>query len=276
MLSADRVGYRVEGRWLVRDVSMRVEPGEFWVIAGANGSGKSTLIRMLSGELQPASGTVTLEETPVLSMATEDLARIRACLAQEMNTGFPFTAYEVTLMGRTPWRGGWAFSENDHRIAVDAMGRQGVSELAQRTYPTLSGGEKRRVDMARVAAQQPRLLLLDEPTNHLDALHQIELMIWCRRFLDAGGCIVAVLHDLNLASAYADRMLLLNGGALAASGDPEAVLTPENIRTCFGLECVIWRHPSGCPWVVPVGAADSTTKESPVWGLTSSHQGATL
>ncbi len=276
MLSADRVGYRVEGRWLVRDVSLQVEPGEFWVIAGANGSGKSTLVRMLSGELQPASGTVTLEGTPVSSIAVEDLARVRACLAQEMNTGFPFTAYEVTLMGRTPWRGGWAFSAEDHRITADAMGRLGVSELAQRTYPTLSGGEKRRVDMARVAAQQPRLLLLDEPTNHLDALHQIELMIWCRQFADEGRCIVAVLHDLNLASAYADRMLLLNGGKSAAMGDPESVLTPDNIRTCFGLECVIWRHPSGCPWVVPIGSAHSNTEESPTWGLAPLQQGVTL
>ncbi|MCL4692094.1 MAG: heme ABC transporter ATP-binding protein [Candidatus Hydrogenedentes bacterium] len=276
MLSVDRVGYRVESRWLVRDVSLHADPGEFWVIAGANGSGKSTLVRMLSGELEPASGTVTLEGTPVSTIAIEELARIRACLAQEMNTGFPFTAYEVTLMGRTPWHGGWAFSGEDHRVAAGAMGDLGVTDLAQRTYPTLSGGERRRVDMARVAAQQPRLLLLDEPTNHLDALHQIELMVWCRQFADEGGCVVAVLHDLNLAASYADRMLLLNSGKSAALGDPESVLTPENIRTCFGLECVIWRHPSGCPWVVPIGAANSSTKESPVWGLTTSHQGVTL
>jgi iron complex transport system ATP-binding protein len=274
MLSARNLGYRVGARWLVRDATLHVAPGEFLVIAGANGAGKSTLLRMLSGELTPHTGDVTLNDRPLSAYTLQDLACVRACLAQDATTSFPFTAFEVALMGRTPWRGAWSYSREDRRIASECMDRVGVGSLANRTYPTLSGGEQRRVDMARVATQQPQLLLLDEPTNHLDARHQIDLMEWCRGFIREGGSVIAVLHDLNLASAHADRILLLCDGRPEACGPPEEVLTPDNLRTCFKLECVIWRHPSGCPWVVPVGAANSTTNPSRAWELTA-KQGAT-
>ncbi|MCC6487231.1 MAG: heme ABC transporter ATP-binding protein [Candidatus Hydrogenedentes bacterium] len=274
MLKAENLGYRVGTRWLVNDVSLHVEPGEFWVIGGANGAGKSTLLRLLSGELAPHSGHVELKGTPLRAYEPRALARLRACLAQDLSASFPFTAYEVALMGRIPWQGQWASRPHDHYIAKEALAEAGVAHLESRDYPSLSGGERRRVDMARTIAQEPKLLLLDEPTNHLDAKHQIELMEWCWRHTRQGGCAVAVLHDLNLAARFADRILLLKDGHAAALGTPEEVLTPENLRACFNLECVIWRHPSGCPWVVPVDTAQTPRFHPPVARCNAGLQGA--
>ena len=156
------------------------------------------------------------------------------------------------MMGRSPWKGSWFESARDHEITRTALLEADAAHLERRLYPSLSGGERTRVDMARVAAQEPSLLLLDEPTNHLDARHQLALMAWRAAFTEQGGAIVAVLHDLNLAARHADRVLLLDAGRVAAVGTPDDVLTADNLRAYYHLECVIWRHPSGCPWVVPV------------------------
>jgi len=252
MLRTRKLGYRAGPRWLVRDIELMVDPGEFVVIVGANGAGKSTLLKLLSGELIPHTGEIHLNGKPLPAYAPRELARIRACLAQERGAPFPFTVYDVAMMGRAPWKGSWFESSRDHSVTRAALTAADAMQLSERLYPSLSGGERTRVDMARVAAQEPTLLLLDEPTNHLDTRHQLALMAWRRAYTEQGGAVIAVLHDLNLAARHADRIVLLHEGRVVAMGPPDEVLTEENLRRYYDLECVIWRHPSGCPWVVPV------------------------
>jgi iron complex transport system ATP-binding protein len=254
MLEVEHVGYRAGNRWLLSAVSFELRAGECLVVVGPNGAGKSTLLKLLSGEYPLHTGRVALLGKPLSGYAPEPLARLRASLSQERSTVFPFTAHEVVLIGRTPWQSGWANRPRDLEVVRQALERTGVAHLATRQYPTLSGGEKARVDMARIAAQEPRMLLLDEPANHLDVRQQFEIMHWCRCHAAEGGGVVAVLHDLNLAARHADRILLLREGRAVAFGTPEEVLTADNLQRHFNLECVIWRHPSGCPWVVPLGA----------------------
>lgn len=262
MLEAKGLGFRAGDRWLLRDVSFRVRPGQCWVVAGANGAGKSTLLRLLSGACPPHEGRVLLEGKPLADCPPRALARVRAFLAQERNTVFPFTVYEMALMGRIPWQEGWSLRPRDEAIARRALERTGMAPFARRAYSSLSGGERSRVDMARVSAQEPRLLLLDEPTNHLDTRHQFDLMDRCREHAADGGAVIAVLHDLNLAARHADRILLLHRGRTAAVGTPDEVLTEDNMRRYFCLDCVIWRHPAGCPWVVPTGPAAEEPQRS--------------
>lgn len=254
MLSAKDVGYRVNGTWLVRDVSFDARPGEFWAVLGANGAGKSTLLRLLSGELRAHAGSVEYGGCSIDSHDPRQLASIRGCLAQERQSSFPYTAFEMAMMGRLPWQATWFTSPKDRETAHRSLERCGAGHLEARLYPSLSGGEKSRVDMARVFSQEPQVLLLDEPTNHLDPQHQFALLRLCREHADQGGLVIAVLHDLNLAACHADALLVLHNGAQAACGTPEEVLTPETIESCFDLECVIWRHPNGGPWVVPLNA----------------------
>ncbi len=252
MLEVRNVSYRAGGRWILRGVSFHVRRGEVWAVIGANGAGKSTLLRLVSGELSPHSGEVYCMGRALRDYSPVDIARQRACLSQERHTVFPFTTREVVEMGRIPWQAGGKRRTHEATIVTRAMERAGVAHLRERLYPTLSGGEKTRVDLARAMAQEPKVLLLDEPTNHLDGSHQLGLLNWCREQAATGGCVVTVLHDINLASRVADRILLLDAGAVAAIGTPEEVVTDETMRRHFAMDCVIWRHPSGCPWVVPI------------------------
>lgn len=264
MLEARNVSYRAGNRWLLRDVSFEVRRGEVWAVIGANGAGKSTLLRLLSGELRPHSGEIYCMGRALQDYSPVAIAQLRACLSQERHAVFPFTAAEVVEMGRMPWRGKRRNRNRDAASVTRAMDRAGVAHLRERLYPTLSGGEKARVDLARVMAQEPKVLLLDEPTNHLDGRHQQELLKWCREHASTGGSVVAVLHDINLASRIADGMLLLEAGVAAAKGRPEEVVTVETMRRHFAMDCVIWRHPSGCPWVVPVDAIHRKPAVSPL------------
>jgi len=253
MLDVQDAGYAVRGKWLVREVSLHASAGEFVAVVGANGSGKSTLLRLLSGELSAHGGEVRIDGVPLAAHGPGELARLRACLAQVRQASFPFTGHEIAMMGRLPWQQGWGERAEDHAAVALALDLADAAPFAERTYPTLSGGEQTRVDLARTLAQEPRLLLLDEPTNHLDVQHQLALMDVCKDHARNGGIVVAVLHDLNLAARHADRMLMLHEGRAVACGAPETVLTCENLRRYFGLECEVWRHPAGCPWVVPTG-----------------------
>ncbi|GMW02784.1 MAG: hemin import ATP-binding protein HmuV [Candidatus Hydrogenedentota bacterium] len=254
MLEAVQTGYRAHnGQWLLRRVSLSVQPGRFYAIAGANGAGKTTLLRLLCGEMPPSEGCVTWQGRSVATISARQMARTRACLGQNHEGQFPFTAYEVALMGRTPHLQGAYESAEDHAIVRAVMDETDVSALANRHYPTLSGGEATRTHVARILAQDTAVVLLDEPTNHLDLRRQVEtLSMFRRKTAQSGMAVVAVLHDLNLASLYADELLVLQKGVTVTQGAPRDVLTPELVRDAFGLQCVVWQHPSGCPWVVPV------------------------
>lgn len=253
MLEARSLSFRMGRRDLLEGVSFALEAGEVLGVLGPNGAGKTTLLRLLSGEERPSRGEVRLLGRPLGAYTALELARLRAVLTQRRDLNFPFTAYEVAFLGRLPHLEARAEGPRDHQATAHALGLAQAQALAQRSYPTLSGGEGSRVDLARVLAQEPRLLLLDEPTNHLDPRHQVEVLQLCRRLAGEGWAVLAVLHDLNLAALFCDRVLLLHQGTAVALGTPQEVLEPERLERVYGLPFALTQHPSGRPWVMPLG-----------------------
>jgi iron complex transport system ATP-binding protein len=243
---------------LLAGASLAVAAGEVVAVVGANGAGKSTLRRALAGDVAPSAGSVSLGGRPISDWPRDELARVRAVLPQDSSLSFPFTALEVAAMGRMPHaRGGE--SPRDAAIARDALELVEADHLAARLYPTLSGGERQRVQLARVLAQvwEPhasgaRYLLLDEPTSSLDLAHQYLTLATARRFADEGAGVLVVLHDLNLAARYADRVAMMKAGAVVAAGPPDEVLTTERILDTFGMRVLVVPHPdTGGPLVIP-------------------------
>ena len=243
-LRAEYVSYAVDDKVLISEVKLDLNPGELLAVVGPNGAGKSTLCGVLAGDLAPAAGAVSLCGRAVRETKPAVLARLRSMLSQHTNIQFPFTAREVVMMGRHPHISRWRSpAEADFAAVDEAMRSVQVTHLADRVYPTLSGGEQRRVSLARVLAQDTPFILLDEPTNTLDISHQQLVMSLCRRLADQGKAILAVLHDLNLAAAFADRVMILADGRVAATGRPEEVLIPDLLSDVFNQKVIVIPHP---------------------------------
>lgn len=217
---------------------------------GENGAGKSTLLKVCTGQTLASSGTVMLAGKLLAGWKAIEQARLRAVLPQDSQVAFQMTASEVVLLGRSPHCNGYP-GLIDVDIAQEALAGVDASHLAHRLFPTLSGGEKARVMLARVLAQiwtpwgnHPRCLLLDEPIAALDIAHQHLVLEVVRRFaIEQRIAVLAVLHDLNLAAQYADTVALLKAGKLIAYGAPDAVLTPEHAAHCFSMPMMQIRHP---------------------------------
>ena len=240
------------GRTVLRGVSLTVSAGEVVAVVGPNGAGKSTLVSVLAGDLAPVSGTVTVDGRPVGRWRPKELALRRSVLPQHTAVAFPFTVAQVVAMGRAPWARTASAAEDDDAIA-EAMAVTEVTEFAGRTFSTLSGGERARVALARVLAQRTPVLLLDEPTAALDLRHQ-DLVLSVAAARAADGCgVLAVLHDLNLAAAYADRVAILADGRLRACGPPGEVLTADLLTEVDHREVEVMAHPrTGTRLVLPV------------------------
>jgi iron complex transport system ATP-binding protein len=241
-LTATDVGVLRSGNWLVRDISLQLVAGQVLGVIGPNGAGKSSLLSVLAGDTQPTIGTVLLGDFPVRGARSLQLARRRSVLPQQPGLSFPFTVTEVVTMGRAPWAGTKRETEDVERI-VEAIHVADLELLADRRYPTLSGGEQARTSFARVLAQNTAVLLLDEPTAALDLRHQEHVMAIARRCADEGVAVLAVLHDIGLAAAHTDRVLVMSGGRLVATGDPADVVTADLVERVFGLPVDVFRHP---------------------------------
>jgi iron complex transport system ATP-binding protein len=249
-------------QWTVEQVSFDVAFGEVVGIVGPNGSGKSSLLKLLAGLLRPESGTIRLAGHASYDLTPLAIARTLAMVPQEQVHVFPFTVAETVLMGRFPYRqpGWWSMGmeaerEDDLAAAHRAMVEADVVDLADRLVSELSGGERQRVIIARALAQEPRILLLDEPTAFLDLSHQIELCSLIQRLAkDRGLTVVLVSHDLNLASQFGDRMLLLDHGRVARLGRPEEVIESDVLDKVYRCRVLVDRHPeSGLPRVTLPG-----------------------
>ena len=232
LLRADNVRVLRHGRAILDGVSLDVAPGELIALVGPNGAGKSTLLGVLAGDITPDAGTVHLRDQPVSAYPVRRLARERAVLPQRSSLAFGFRARDVVAMGRTPWHR-TPTAHDDDRIIDQALAATNTITLADRLYPTLSGGEQGRIGFARVVAQQTPLMLLDEPTAALDLRHQEELLELARRSADSGVGVVAVLHDLASAAAYADRICLLHQGRIHGLGAPADVLTESLLEQVY-------------------------------------------
>ncbi len=241
LLEARDLSFSYAGRPVLRGVSVRVRRGEIVGVLGPNGSGKSTLIKVLSGVLPGYTGSAMLDGEEISSTQRRTLARALAVVPQEPVFSFPFTAMEIVLMGRHPHLAGLAFeSEGDLAVARTALERCGVSELAARPIHELSSGERQRVVFARALAQQPRALLLDEPASFLDVRHQVEIYDIVRGLAAERECgVLTVMHDLNLAAEYCDRIYLMQDGGVEAEGPTEEVFTYSNLTRVFRTEVYV-------------------------------------
>jgi iron complex transport system ATP-binding protein len=249
VLEAREVSYAVGGRPLVDGVTLAVQAGEVLAVVGPNGAGKSTLVKLLAGDLEPAAGEVLLEGRPLRAYPVRELARRRAVLPQQTVLQFAFTAEQVVELGTSARRG-----EREDGDVHEAMSRTDVLHLAPRSFPTLSGGEQARVSLARVLVQRTRVVLLDEPTTSLDVRHQELVMRLARSLAGGDRAVAVVLHDLNVAAAYADRVAVLRDGRLAACGTPWEVLTGPRLSELFECPLVVLPHPCrSCPLVVAAG-----------------------
>jgi iron complex transport system ATP-binding protein len=250
MIAAQGVSYRTGSNWLLESVSLEVRPNELLAVVGPNGAGKSTLLKVLAGELVPTAGQLFLHERQLQRWKPLELAKHRAVLPQDSSLEFAFTAFEVVLLGRNPFIQ-LRESRHDLEVVKAALKMTATDHLSERLYPTLSGGERQRVQLARVLAQvwgegqlKNRFLLLDEPVSSLDVLHQHETLAVAKGLAQAGVGVLAVLHDLGLAAAYADRMAVLSGGRLLVCDTPRVVLNSALIRNVFGVSAEI-RSTSG-------------------------------
>jgi iron complex transport system ATP-binding protein len=246
LLAACRISAGYHRRAVLHDVSIEVSPGELLAVVGPNGAGKSTLLKVLGGLIEPYGGGVELEGRPLAEFDRRALARRIASLGQESGSAFAFTVMEMVLMGRAPHLGALHLEgERDIKIAHQALGRFDLLPLAARAINELSGGERRRVFLARVLAQEPRLALLDEPTAFLDFKHVAEIFARLAQMrAERAMAVVATLHDLNAAAQYADRILLLKDGAVVGCGPPQEVLTRENLRLVYETEIYVGRNPA--------------------------------
>jgi len=243
-LETEELGFAYGGREVLSGVSIRVDPGELVGVVGPNGSGKTTLLRILSAVLAGYEGSARIGGQELRTIPRRELARELAVVPQEPTFAFPFTVLEVVLLGRHPHLAGLGFeAPNDLALARESLERCGAADLAERGIHELSAGERQRVVFARALAQQPRTLLLDEPASFLDVRHQIEIFDIVRsRVDDAGRSALTVLHDLNLASQYCDRLYLVRAGRVVAAGPTEEVLTYANLKRVFETEIYVDRN----------------------------------
>jgi iron complex transport system ATP-binding protein len=252
-LRFEGVSARVGGKTILRDIDFLVCPGEIVGLVGRNGVGKTTLLRLANRSLAAASGRILLGAEEIGRRSRRLLAQQIALVPQDMHVPFPFRVGELVLMGRAPHHSLIGLeSDHDAELAMAALARLGIGDLADRSITTLSGGERQLVLFARALVQDPGVLLLDEPTAFLDLKHRVEVLREVRAFAESGGAALVVSHDLSLAARSCDRVVLLGGGRIVAAGLPSEVLTPENLREAFGIDTQIFAGPDGQMVVVPV------------------------
>jgi len=243
-LRLDAVRWTAAGRSILDGVTASAPGGRLTGLLGPNGAGKSSLLRAVSGVLAPDSGSVSLDGADLAAMPRRERARRVALVEQEAVAAVPLTVAEAVLIGRTPHTSRWGgHTAADDAAVSAAITEAGVTELAGRPLETLSGGERQRAHLARALAQAPRLLLLDEPTNHLDVHARIELLDLVGRLTDRDVTVVAALHDLNLAAAACDHVILLDAGHVVTEGPVDDVLRPEVLEPVYRVRCHVLTHP---------------------------------
>ncbi|MBO0680843.1 ABC transporter ATP-binding protein [Mycolicibacterium sp. S2-37] len=271
-LEVSRLVVRVGNRLLIDDLSIDVGAGRFVGLLGPNGSGKSTLLKAIYRVLRPQQGVVRIGGVPTHTLSARDFARTLAVVAQEAPIEVEVSVIDMVLLGRIPHQGPLSGTSSADRAAAErALATVDAVDLGDRSWPTLSGGEKQRVLLARALAQDGRILVLDEPTNHLDVRHQFGLLNLLRRL---GVTTLAALHDFNLAAEFCDEVVVVQDGSVVAAGPPAEVLVDEVVHPVFGVHVDQVRHPrTGALRLLlsspdpagaaraPVGAPSATTQE---------------
>ncbi len=240
-LNAEHISVSLTGADIVKDISIRVENKQFVGIIGPNGCGKSTLLKSIYKVIKPQKGTVFLGDKDVIKSSARIVSKDMGVVGQFNDLSFDFTVQEMVMMGRTPHKQLMEVDNaQDYKIVANALARVNLTEYADRSYLTLSGGEKQRVILARAIAQEPKFLVLDEPTNHLDIKYQIQILSIVKS-LNIG--VLAALHDLPMAAAYCDILYVIKDGSIIASGSPKDVLSKELIRQVYEIDCELYTNP---------------------------------
>lgn len=249
MLQLNQASYAIEGKTLLHDATLDCQPGEVTVLLGPNGAGKTTLLRLLAGLYPPSAGQVLLDGRPLPSFESTQLARQRAVMSQQIHLAFPLSVQDVVLMGRYP-HFQRSPTQHDQHIVQQALADMGMSAFAKRDYTTLSGGEAQKVQMARVLAQiwevpaqGSRVLLLDEPVSSLDVQYQHQLLHRARQLAHEQAIVVAILHDINLALSYADRLVLLKNSRIHTVLANPAELTESLLHDVFAVDMRLITNP---------------------------------
>jgi iron complex transport system ATP-binding protein len=257
LFALNKVNIVINSAHILKEISAEIQAGEMVGIVGPNGSGKSTLLRTMAGVLVPTSGSVQFDGKEVSTIPRRELACRLAVVPQDCYVAFEYSVLEVVLMGRTPHIRRFGFeNKRDVEVALQALKETNLLKLADRKVNTLSGGERQRVMIARALAQEADILFLDEPTAHMDINYQVETLCLLRRLnIEKRKTVIVVLHELNLASEFCDRLIMLYDGKIYADGAPEEVVTAENVESVYGVGVAVRRHPtSGRPYVLSLGS----------------------
>lgn len=257
MISVTGIRYSYGTRLALDGVSLEFRAGELTAVLGPNGSGKSTLLKTVARVVAPSDGGITLDGRGVAHWGAKAYARRVGFLPQELDVPFPMRAFDVVLSGRSAHLGRWEWERSeDIARAEAALVECDALELRDRLMFEMSGGERKRVLLARVLAGDPEVVLLDEPLASLDVSHMQQLTKLMQRLTRRGRCVVFVSHDFNWAAACADRVVVMSRGKVAADGEVGAVLTEEVMREQFGFDCEVLRGAAGRPWIVPRAAPE--------------------
>ncbi|MGD8232801.1 ABC transporter ATP-binding protein [Vibrio sp. TRT 1302] len=237
--------FEIDGKTILSSTNLDFEQGKITTLLGHNGCGKSTLMKLLSRQYSASSGKVLFQNSPVVSFSHLEFAHQVAYLPQHPPLTDGVTIRELVCFGRYPWKGAFGrYNQQDHAIVDSAMEQVGLTSLAERYVATLSGGERQRAWVAMLLAQQSQCILLDEPTSALDVAHQHELLALIRQLnLSLGITVIMVLHDVNMAAKFSDRLIALHSGKVIASGAPKDLMTPETLMQIYGMELALFPHP---------------------------------
>lgn len=240
-LKTKEVDVTLSGKQIVDAVSLQVKKNEFVGLLGPNGSGKTTLLKSIYRVLKPSRGAIYLDGQDMKTMSYRETAKRLGVVSQFSNLSFDFSVEEMVLMGRAPHKKALSSdTKEDYAIVEEALRKVHMLSFRDRSFQTLSGGEKQRILLARALAQNVELLVLDEPTNHLDIKYQIQIMDVVKSL---GVGVLAALHDMNLTLMYCTYVYILKGGRIVADGRPEDVITPQLIREVYEVDCEVLRHP---------------------------------
>lgn len=282
MIRVNKISVQLGKKEILRDVSLNLHPGEMLAVIGANGAGKSTLLKAIAGQLKLRSGDILIHNRAIERWKAEELAQVRAVLSQHTELSFSFKVIDTVLLGRFPAQG--AEQSSTSRLIADwALEQVQLSDKAERDIRSLSGGERQRVHFARILTQlyddgerQKKFLLLDEPTASQDLAQQHHLLQLARSCAhDLGYGVLVILHDMNLAAQYANRIALLKNGQLLKVGSPEVVLTPQLIESAFQISTIVRKHPvEDCLQItaIPSQTSKNSLDDSPIPFQLTNHQ----
>jgi iron complex transport system ATP-binding protein len=251
-LTINNLSFNYSSIPILKEINLEIGLGEVLSIVGPNGSGKSTLLKCINRILKPKQDAILIDGQDTRKLNLRELSRLMGYVPQSSTNSFPFTVFDVVMMGRKPYIH-WSIGEHDNEIVAQMLDFFGIGHLAMRHFNELSGGEQQKVIIARALAQQPKLMLLDEPTSALDIRHQLEILCILKSLAQSKErSVIVTMHDLNLASRFSDRMLMLKKGEIYALGTPEAVLTEKNIEEVYGIQANVSTSVVGKPQVTPI------------------------